>query len=85
MSWSLVPRTVAILGLSLATALALVIGAREVFAATRVSPSSMNGWAFEMQGPDGSGTFVTGPATAPLGIGSVRLPLTLAIRRGPMF
>ncbi|MEK7581487.1 MAG: thrombospondin type 3 repeat-containing protein [Patescibacteria group bacterium] len=45
----------------------------QVFAATQVSPSNMNGWAFAVQSPDGSGTFVTGPATAPLGNGSARL------------
>ncbi len=38
-----------------------------------VSPSNMNGWAFQVQSPDGLGTFVTGPDTAPLGTGSVRL------------
>jgi hypothetical protein len=30
-------------------------------------------WSFQVQSPDGSGTFVTGPATPPLGTGSARL------------
>lgn len=41
-----------------------------------VSPTQMNGWAFSNQdnsGTDASGTFVAGPATAPLGIGSAQL------------
>lgn len=46
---------------------------RNAVAATVVSPANMNGWAFQVQSPDGSGTFVTGPATAPVGTGSARL------------
>ncbi len=64
-------RTVAVLVLSVVTAPAVFIGT--VFAATTVSPSNMHGWAFEVQSPDGSGTFVSGPATPPLGTGSASL------------
>ncbi|MEK7581486.1 MAG: dockerin type I repeat-containing protein [Patescibacteria group bacterium] len=47
---------------------------RQAFAAVAVvSPSNMQGWVFEVNSPDGIGTFVAGPATPPGGIGSVRL------------
>lgn len=36
-------------------------------------PLPNNGWDKEVQSPDGSVTFVTGPATPPLGVGSARL------------
>ena len=39
----------------------------------KVSPSNMNGWAGQVQSPDGSATFVTGPTGEPLGVGSARL------------
>ena len=39
-----------------------------------VRPASLNGWTFmEEDTPTGSGTFVTGPATPPLGVGSAQL------------
>lgn len=41
--------------------------------AAAVSPSDMQGWEFEVQSPNGSGTLVVGPATPPLGTGSARL------------
>ena len=75
----LAARTVAVLGLSVLTALAVIIGAREVFAATVVvSPSNMNGWAFGWWGfeeppPGASGDFVLGPTGNPMGAGSARL------------
>lgn len=40
---------------------------------TVVNPASLQGWAFFNEGLNGSGSFVTGPATAPLGNGSARL------------
>ncbi len=42
-------------------------------ALTVVSPSNMQSWAFDVQSPDGFGTFVSGPSVPPLGIGSARL------------
>ncbi len=56
---------IALFGFSFAT--------RQVFAATTVSPSNMNGWAFQTVGATASGSFVSGPATTPLGTGSARL------------
>ena len=38
-----------------------------------VSPTNPNGWGFLQETPTGSGSFVAGPATAPLGAGSARL------------
>ncbi len=38
-----------------------------------ITPSALGGWFFFNEGANGSGTFVSGPATAPLGIGSARL------------
>ncbi len=64
-------RTLAVLALSVAAALAVVIGT--AFAATVVvSPSSMQGWAAYTYG-SGMGEFVTGPGTAPTGAGSAHL------------
>ena len=37
-----------------------------------VNPSNMDGWAFYITSPDGIGSFVVGPATPPLGVGSAR-------------
>lgn len=65
-------RTVAVLSLSLLAALAFVISTA-LAATVVVSPANMQGWAFQVLSPDGSGTFVSGPATAPLGTGSARL------------
>ncbi len=45
---------------------------------TTVTPSNMDGWVFvndQTEGP-GSGTFVNGPATPPLGTGSAQLTAT---------
>lgn len=56
---------IAVFGLALVT--------RQVLAATKVSPSNMNGWAFQVDSSNGSGTFVTGPAPAPMGTGSAKL------------
>jgi len=66
-------RTVAALVLSVVTALGVVIGAREVFAATTVSPSNMNGWVFNNNSGSDIGEFVTGPGTPPSGMGSAHL------------
>ncbi len=38
-----------------------------------VSPTNLNGWGFFQETATGSGGFVAGPATAPLGIGSAQL------------
>ncbi len=57
----------------LSVVLVLTLVVNQVLAATVVSQGNMNGWAFQVQSPDGSGTFVTGPDIAPLGTGSVRL------------
>jgi hypothetical protein len=65
-------RTVAALGLSLVTALAVVVGAREVFAATVVTPSNMNGWASQVS-DTGVVELVPGPLSPPIGSGSARL------------
>lgn len=59
--------------LSLAAFLVFTFVARQVFASTVVNTANPNGWAFQVQSPDGSGTFVSGPAGQPLGAGSARL------------
>ena len=38
-----------------------------------VSPTNPNGWMFVQETPTGTGSFVAGPTTAPLGTGSARL------------
>ena len=38
-----------------------------------VSPVNMDGWAFLVTSPDGTGNFAVGPATSPLGLGSAHL------------
>src|SRR3954447_13655966 len=70
------------LGLVFATALALGAAPNQqlprALAATTVvvSPESLNGWAFDGdQTVGGTGSFVAGPATPPLGSGSARLVL----------
>lgn len=40
-----------------------------------VSPAAPNGWAFVQEVPAGTGTFVAGPGTAPLGDGSAHFTL----------
>lgn len=40
-----------------------------------VSPTSPNGWAFVEEVATGTGAFVAGPGTAPLGVGSARFTL----------
>ncbi|MCZ7567878.1 MAG: hypothetical protein M5U01_04660 [Ardenticatenaceae bacterium] len=50
-------------------------GAPTVHAATviTVKPSALNGWGFLEEVATGTGSFVNGPATPPLGTGSTRL------------
>src|SRR5512134_1326708 len=40
--------------------------------ALQVSAASPSGWAFYEEVPNGSGSFVAGPATPPLGFGSAK-------------
>ncbi len=54
-------------------AIASLIIASPVFAATVISPSSHGSWDFQTNSVDGIGQFVTGPSAPPLGSGSVEL------------
>lgn len=40
---------------------------------TVVTPTNAQGWAFFQEVPNGSGSFVTGPETPPMGVGSAQL------------
>jgi hypothetical protein len=58
--------------------LAGIAGAAE----TVISPSNLHGWVFGNDGaPMGSAEFVTGPGTAPVGAGSVKLSVADALER----
>lgn len=55
-------------------AMASLLVAAPVFAATVISPSNQGSWDFQTNNlVDGVGRFVTGPSTPPLGSGSVEL------------
>lgn len=59
---------------TIAAVATIAIFASAVFAATSVIyPADMQGWAFVQETPTGSGAFVNGPATPPLGTGSANL------------
>ena len=62
---ALILATIALIAVTLFTQKALAVD-------YTVTPSNMGSWSIQKTG-DASGTFVTGPATAPLGSGSARL------------
>jgi len=67
---------------TLGLAIGLPLAAHAAASTVVVSPSNPQGWAFfDDNGNGGSGSFVTGPGTPPLGVGSAQLSVN-AVNQG---
>ena len=60
------------IGISLFLMTALVSQRAYAAGTVVITPNNPNGWGFFQETPTGSGTFVSGPSTPPLGIGSAQ-------------